>query len=136
MLFRSLSLRAADIQHDTRWRDYFRKVECTGVEPIDGRICYRVVLTPKEGQPETRYYDKTSHLLVRTNMIMKNEMGEIPAESSVGDYRTVEGVLAPFLIKQKVLGQEFTITLQSVKTNVEIPKDRFAVPEDVKALVK
>lgn len=133
---KALSLRAADIQHDTRWRDYFQKVECTGVEPIDGKICYRVVLTPKEGQPETRYYDKTSHLLVRTNLIMKNEMGEIPAESSVGDYRTVEGVMVPFLIKQKVLGQEFTVTLQSVKTNIEIPKDRFAVPEDVKALVK
>jgi hypothetical protein len=33
-----------------------------------------------------------------------------------------------------VLGQEFTVTLQSVKTNVDIPKDRFAVPDDVKAL--
>jgi hypothetical protein len=92
------------------------------------------VLTPKDGQPETRYYDKKSFLLVRTNMIMKNEMGEIPAESSVSDYRTVDGVLMPFLVKQKVLGQEFTVTLQSVKTNVDIPKDRFAVPDDVKAL--
>jgi len=103
--------------------------------PIDGHVCYRVVLTPKDGQPETRYYDKKSFLLVRTNMIMKNEMGEIPAESTVSDYRTVDGVLVPFLVKQKVLGQEFTITLQSVKTNVEIPKDRFAVPDEVQALV-
>src|SRR5258708_17765314 len=65
---------------------------------------------------------------------MKTEMGEIPAESSVGDYRTVDGVLTPFLVKQKVLGQEFTVTLQSMKTNVEIPKERFALPDDVKAL--
>jgi len=71
---------------------------------------------------------------VRTNMIMKTEMGEIPAESSVGDYRTVDGVLTPFLVKQKVLGQEFTVTLQSMKTNVEIPRERFALPDDVKAL--
>ena len=36
---RAVSLRAANIQHDVRWRDYFTKVECTGIEPIDGRIC-------------------------------------------------------------------------------------------------
>jgi hypothetical protein len=131
---RAVSLRAADIHHDTRWRDFFQKVECTGIEPIDGRICYRVVLTPKDGQPETRYYDKQSFLLVRTNMIMKNEMGEIPAESVVGDYKKVDGVLTPFLIKQKVLGQEFTVTLKSVQTNVPIPKERFALPDDVKVL--
>jgi len=131
---RAVSLRAASIHHDTRWREFFETAECTGIEPIDGHICYRVVLTPKEGQPETRYYDKKSYLLVRTNMILKSEMGEVPAESSVGDYRTVEGILIPFQVKQKILGQEFTVTLQSVKTNVEIPKERFALPEDVKAL--
>jgi hypothetical protein len=69
-------------------------------------------------------------------MIMKNEMGEIPAEISVSDYRTVDGVLVPFQVRQKVLGQEFTITVESLKTNVEIPKDRFALPDDVKALAQ
>jgi zinc protease len=133
---RAVYLRAASIHHDTRWRDFFDKVECTGIEPIDGRICYRVVLTPKDGQPETRYYDKKTFLLVRTNMIMKNEMGEIPAESMVSDYKTVEGVLVPFVVKNKVLGQEFTITLNSVQTNVPIPNERFAVPDDVKALAE
>ena len=131
---RAVSLRAANIQHDVRWRDYFTKVECTGIEPIDGRICYRVVLTPRDGQPETRYYDKTSFLLVRTNMIVKTEMGEVPAESLASDYRKVDGILMPFVVKQKVLGQEFTVTVQSVKNNVDIPKERFEVPADVKAI--
>jgi hypothetical protein len=68
-------------------------------------------------------------------MILKNEMGEIPTEMSVSDYRSVDGVLMPFQVSQKVLGQEFTITHQSIQNNVEIPKDRFALPADVKALV-
>jgi hypothetical protein len=72
---------------------------------------------------------------VRTNAIVTTEMGEIPAEISVSDYRDVDGVLSPFLMKQKVLQQEFTVTMQSMKTNVDIPKDRFALPDDVKALV-
>ena len=133
---KAVSLRAANIQHDVRWRDFFQKVECTGVEPIDGHICYRVVLTPKEGQTETRYYDKKSYLLVRTSMILKNEMGEIPTEMSVSDYRRVDGILMPFHLKQKVLGQEFTITHETIQNNVDIPKERFALPADVKALVE
>jgi hypothetical protein len=133
---RAVSLRGASIQHDVRWRDFFQKVECTGVEPIDGHICYRVVLTPKDGQTETRYYDKKSYLLVRTNLILKNEMVEIPTEMSVSDYRSVDGVLMPFQLKQKVLGQEFTITHESIQNNVDIPKERFALPDDVKALVQ
>jgi hypothetical protein len=132
---KAVALRGAAIHHDVHWRDYFQKVEFTGVEPIDGHVCYRVALTPKEGQPETRYYDKKSNLLVRTNMILKTEMGEIPAEMSVSDYRSVNGVLMPFQLKQKVLGQEFTITQESIQSNVDIPKDRFALPDDVKALV-
>jgi hypothetical protein len=133
---KAIAIRGATIQNDVRWRDFFPKAECTGVEPIDGHICYRVVLTPKEGQPETRYYDKKTHLLVRTNTIVKTEMGEIPAEISVTDYREVDGVLTPFQLRQKVLQQEFTITLQSMKTNIDIAKDRFVLPEDVKALIE
>ena len=132
---KAVSLRAANIQHDVRWRDYFQKVECTGVEPLDSHICYRVVLTPKEGQTEIRYYDKKTYLLVRTNMILKTEMGEIPTEMSVSDYRDVDGVLMPFHLKQKVLGQEFTVTHETIRNNIEIPKERFAIPDDVKALV-
>jgi hypothetical protein len=132
---KAVALRAATIQHDVRWRDFFQKVECTGLEPLDSHICYRVVLTPKEGQPETRYYDKKSYLLVRTNMILKTEMGEIPTEMSVSDYRRVDGVLMPFQLKQKVLGQELTVTHESVRNNIDIPRDRFALPDDVKALV-
>jgi hypothetical protein len=133
---RAVALRGADIRHDLRWRDYFSKVEVTGLEPVDGKVCYRVALTPKQGQPETRYYDKDTNLLVRTSMIMKTEMGDIPAEANVSDYRKVDGMLVPFLLKQKVLGQEFTVTIQSVQNNVEIPAERFALPEDVKALLK
>jgi hypothetical protein len=117
---KAVALRAANIQHDVRWREYFQKVECTGVEPLDSHICYRVVLTPKEGQTEIRYYDKKSYLLVRTNMILKTEMGEIPTEMSVSDYRSVDGVLMPFQLKQKVLGQEFPSPTEHLN-NTEIP---------------
>jgi hypothetical protein len=36
---RAVSLRAATLHNDVLWREFFSKVESTGVEPIDGHIC-------------------------------------------------------------------------------------------------
>ena len=33
------------------------------------------------------------------------------------------------------MGQEFTMTIDSVKYNVDIPKDRFDLPPEIQALV-
>ena len=60
--------------------------------------------------------------------VQANPLGVLDSGSAV------DSVLVPFQVKQKVLGQEFTVTVESMKTNVEIPKERFALPDDVKAL--
>jgi len=33
-------------------------------------------------------------------------------------------------------GQDITITLETFKYNLEIPKDKFDLPDDIKALLK
>ena len=78
---------AAKFNAELHWRDVYKKAETTGVEQVDGKDCYKVVLTPGEGSPITRYYDKQSNLLVKMLMTAKNPMGEIPVESMVSDYR-------------------------------------------------
>ena len=118
------------------WREIYKKAETAGVETIDGRPCYKVILTPDEGKPETRYYDKKTNLLVKGTKTVKTPMGEIPAEVILSDYKEVDGILLPLKLRQKALSQEFLIVIESVKNNVEIPKNRFDLPEDVKALVE
>ena len=44
--------------------------DSTGVENVDDQACYKVVLTPNEGKPETHYYDKKTTLLVKVTMTM------------------------------------------------------------------
>ncbi len=46
---RAIAIRGATIQNDVHWRDFFTKAESTGVEPIDGHVCYRVVLDSQGG---------------------------------------------------------------------------------------
>ncbi|MGH9662600.1 MAG: DUF620 domain-containing protein, partial [Bryobacteraceae bacterium] len=131
---RAAALREADIRSRLNWREAFDKAEVTGVESVDGDPCHKVVMTPKEGKPETRFYSRKTGLLVRKDVIAKTPMGEIPAQSYIGEYKLVDGILTPHRITQKVLGQEMQTSLQSIKYNADIPSSRFDLPDEVKAL--
>ena len=129
------ALQAARFNAELNWRDVY-KAETTGVENVDGKDCYKVRLTPKEGLAMTRYYDKQSNLLVKMAMTVKNPMGEFPVESKVSDYRKEGDLLLPHKVSQSAAGQEILISIESVKHNAEIPKEKFEVPAEIKALLK
>jgi zinc protease len=131
---KTTSLRLATFNPDLRLREIYKTIECVGVETIDGQVCYKVVMTPQEGSPDTRYYDKKTNLLVRTSIILKSPMGEVPVESYLSDYRKEGDILVAHKLKQKALGQEFLILIDKVTWNRDLPKDRFDLPDDVKAL--
>lgn len=131
---KAAALREAALSAD--WRDLYKKAESAGTETIGDQVCYKVILTPDEGKPETRYYDKKSNLLVKVVKTVKTGMGEIPAEIMVSDYKDVGAIRVPHKLLQKGLGQEFLIVIEKVQHNAEIPKDRFDLPDDVKALVE
>lgn len=129
------ALREGTFNAQLNWRKLFPKAETIGVETIDGEPCYKVVLTPAAGKPETRYYQKKSGLAVKTTTIAVNQMGEVPVEVIISDYKNFDGVLVPTKVVQKAAGQEFTMTIQNIKVNEEIPADRFEPPADIKALL-
>jgi hypothetical protein len=133
---RAVSLRQATMREPVVWRTLYKSAETTGIENVDGAACYKVVLTPNEGKPETQYYDKKSNLLVKMTMTAVTQMGEIPTETLVSDYKEQNGLLSPRKIRQKVLGQEFEITIAQIEYNSDIPKDRFDLPNEIKALAK
>jgi len=128
-------LREAMLQAPLHWRKLYKQAETVGVENVGDQACYKVVLTPNEGKPETHYYDKKTALLVKVSMTMTTPNGEIPVENALSDYRGEFGLLQPHKVRSKVLGQEFLFTIDHAEYNVDIPKDRFDVPADVKALM-
>ncbi len=132
---RADALREAFFDKFAYWRKIYQKAECIGIEPIEGRACYKVVMTPKTGKPQTFYFDQKTNLLVKVESIMEHQMGTIPIEVFMSDYKEVDGILFPHKAKAKVLGQERIITTESIKHNVEIPEDMFKLPDEIQALV-
>ena len=132
---RAQALQTSRFNGELHWRETYKTAETTGIEAVDGKDCYKVVLTPAEGSPVTHYYDKETGLLAKMSLISQTPMGEVPSDSFATDYRKEGDILMPHKVRQSVAGQEFTITIETVKLNPEIPKDRFDLPDEIKALV-
>jgi len=134
---KALTLRSASGQRKfLDWKKLFKSVETTGIENVDGKPCYKVVLTPLTGKPDTEYYDKASGLLVKETATVVMPMGEVPVSMAIGGYRKEGAILLPHSLQQSLAGQRIDITIESVSINPEFPPKRFDPPADVKALIK
>jgi zinc protease len=129
------SLREAYFHKENDWRAIYKSADLSGVEDVDGKPAYKVILTPKMGAPETQYYEKTSGLMVRHQSIRKTAFGEIPVDVAIGEYRTECGVAAPHFLTQSVAGQKIELRIDSIECNSDLPPDAFQPPSEVKALI-
>jgi hypothetical protein len=134
---RDAQLREAAFNGVVRWREFYREAECVGEETVDGAACYKVVMTPYAGEPETRYYDQQTHLLVKVqNIRLSSHMPAMPTEITFSDYRWVDGLLIPHQ-KKRVFEQcgskrEMLYVTNSIEHNVKLPAERFDLPEEVR----
>jgi len=120
---------------ELNWRDLFKSAETVGTEQVDGKDCYKVVLTPKSGPPMTKWFAKDTGLLMKMAMTSKTPMGDIQSDSTYSDYRKEGDVLVAHKVVTHVATMELVMTVDGVQTNVDIPKDKFDPPAEVKALM-
>lgn len=132
---RDQAIREGNMNGTYHWRDLFAKAETTGEEDVEGEPCYKVVMTPAKGSPVTMFFEKNSGLMRKTSVIAASQLGDIAADSISKEYKNFDGILEPAKVTEKAAGQEFTITIDTVKTNEAIPAEKFALPEEVKALL-
>jgi len=98
------------------------KVEYEGKDTIDGKNCYKLLLTEKGGKTETMYIDVVTNYLVHSiNKITANgESMEVPAVFS--DYQKLpEGIVVPMTVNSE--GHEIKFT--SVEINKPVADSLF-----------
>jgi hypothetical protein len=69
-------------------------------------------------------------------MTLETQAGTFPAEIQPSDYRNVDGTLMAFKTVTKVMNQERITSIDTVQQNVSLPEDTFALPPEIKALIK
>jgi zinc protease len=129
------SLRAAFFHKENEWRSIYKSAELSGVEDVDGKPAYKVILTPKKGAPETQYYDQASGFVIRHQSVRKTAFGEIPVDVAISGYRKECGIVIPHAMVQSVAGQKVEVNIDSIECNSELSADTFQPPPEVKALL-
>jgi len=119
-----------------RWREVFKKVECTGIETVAEKTAFKIQAVSLGDYPVTYYFDRASGLLVKIEYPMETTTGPGLQEIILSDYRTVDGTLFPYLQIRRELGREMTLTFKSVEYNVDIPEGALALPEAIRKISK
>ncbi len=103
------------------------KVELMGKEKVDGRDAYKLKITLKSGDTLYDYIDAERFLEVRMDATVKIRGTEMQSESSIGDYRDVDGLMIAFAMEswQKGSPQRQKMTFKKVELNVPIDDARF-----------
>jgi hypothetical protein len=117
------------------WQKLYTKGETAGSLTVEGHDCYKIVLTPQEGKPMTEFFDKKSGLMIKTMATVSSQFGDVSAEIIYDDYRKDGDLLTPHRMTTRAAQQEFVIQIESVDVNPDLPKDRFDLPPEIRALL-
>ena len=110
---------------DTRFRNLVQS-------PLRAGILRYLSSRPSE------WFDVESGLLARMHMDIDSPMGKLELTIGMSDWRDVGGVKVPFKSTQLIepIGIEQTIQFTKIESNVDIPAEKFELPEEVQDLIK
>lgn len=98
-----------------------------GLEKINDRDCYTILLTLPNGAEWLQYYDMETGLKVRDSKDLITEQGNFKQITEFDDYRSIEGIRYPFKIKQYLGSQVLDFTIESIQVNTGISDDVFQI---------
>jgi outer membrane lipoprotein-sorting protein len=108
------------------------KIELEGTDKVDGRDTYRLKLTYKNGQSQHLWIDAQTFLETKMEGTPRRLDGKYHnVELFYRDYRSVNGLMLPYLLETKVQGvaQAEKIEIEKVAVNPKLEDSRFAKPQ-------
>jgi len=112
------------------------RIELLGKEDVEGSPAYKLKITKKNGDVESRFLDAETFLPVKTVSKATRHGTEVEMEQIMSDYKPVNGLMMAHSIQTRALGAaagamggQATVVLEKVEANVEIPDARFSIPE-------
>jgi zinc protease len=122
------TLRLSDIHRDIKLKQLYQTLRAAGKEKVGDSDAYVIEAVPPAAKPEKLYFDVSTGLLVRQDVVTISPQGEVPAQTYFEDYRDVGGVKIPFTVRQVAGSITFITKLTEVKVNVPVDDSKFAKP--------
>lgn len=119
------------------YKEKGNRVEYEGIEQIEGSDAYKIKVTRPNGDISFFYLDTEYYVPIRidTQRMIRGAPQEF--ETSLGDYKQVNGVYMPFSSESGAKGSSSTdrgkITFEKIEANVPLDDTRFVRPGSVGA---
>ena len=114
------------------WQDRYLTAECTGIEDADSTSCFKVVMTPEEGNPQTYFFALDSYLILRSEM----QIGKQKVTTYYLDYKEVDGIMIAHKKKQIFGDVTRFVTIETIVQNEKFREDLFRVPEKIQDMLE
>jgi zinc protease len=104
------------------------KLALKGTEEIEGKKCYKVETTKKDGSVVLEYYDIKSNLLLKTSENKSQGENSTTLAYTFSDYQAVDGVMIPFkVVIEGMMPMALETKITSAKINVPLEDSDFKV---------
>lgn len=112
------------------WKAKGHTVELVGKEDVEGTSTHKVKATLKNGNVITYYIDAETFLVLKEESKRTVRGTAVEGESSVGDYKQVEGLTMPFAMEMGAKGsqQKQKLVTEKVEINPKFEDARFVMP--------
>lgn len=127
----------AEFYASLHYEKQYETIETVGIEQFAGRSCYVLIMTNAAGSERTLFIDTETFLEAGSRSTQPGHMGgEVVVTTTNEEYQEFDGIMVPTRVKQNVGDmQEMTTTYTKV-TFDPIDPVVFALPENIKALLK
>jgi hypothetical protein len=122
------AMRNAMFNQELHLKTIFPKMTVTGREQVAGRPAIAVTGSPADGVTARLYFDAETGLLVRRSETQFTPQGPMDVDAFFEDYRLVDGVRQPFLIRQVTPMFTALIRITEMKHNVALDDAIFRKP--------
>ena len=118
----------SEFYKEIRTKELYRKLNLVGKSTIGDSEAYVIDATPVSGSAEKLFFDVRSGLLVRRYMESETVLGMFPLQTDYEDYRDVDGIKQPFLIRWSMPGRSWGRKIAEIKQNVAVDDAQFNPP--------
>jgi photosynthetic reaction center cytochrome c subunit len=118
----------SEFYKEIRTKDLYRRLVLAGKSTIGDTEVYVIDATPLSGSSEKLFFDGRTGLLLRRYMESETVLGMFPLQTDYEDFREVNGIMQPFLIRWSMPGRSWGRKIVEMKQNVNIDDARFNPP--------
>ncbi len=101
------------------------QLEIAGMSKVEDELAYVLKVVNSSGDVVTEYYSVESGLKLREETTQETPQGPMTSSSTFLDYREINGVMYPYVIKAQTGPQSIKMTVSEIKVNSDLESDMF-----------